>query len=75
MVERTGNKELNLLVTSESKPVSIEKVSPIVFTEFNAADNDYLIITNEILFTSGEKYAAYRRSPAGGGLQNLDRKN
>lgn len=66
MVKRITGKELNLLVSGEVMNLTSEGVKPISFTKYDPDGSDYLIVSNETLFTAAEKYANYRRSGAGG---------
>lgn len=71
MVERISGKELNLLVTSESKGVVAANVSTVSFKNYSPSDNDFLIITNETLMSASQTYAEYRRSEKGGNHRTL----
>jgi hypothetical protein len=71
MVERKANLELNLLVTNESKTVSDNKISTVTFVKFNPSESDYLIVTNEGLYSAATNYANYRKSASGGSHRTL----
>ena len=71
VVERKPNVELNLLITNDAKSIGSEKITPVSFTNLNPADSDYLIISNEALWSSANNYAAYRKSAQGGGNRTL----
>ena len=72
MVERAeANKELQLLVSASSVGVAGNKVTSVIFTEYNPASSDYLIITNGTLSVAADKFAVYRASTAGGSYNTL----
>jgi len=71
MVERSINKELNLLVSSEVISVGSNKVTSVIFEDYSPVDKDYLIITNETLRAAVNNYADYRSSEKGGGYKTL----
>jgi hypothetical protein len=72
MVQRVSNQELNLLVTNET--VANTRITPessTIFTNYDPAGKDYLIITNETLSSAATSYASYRESAAGGSYKTL----
>ncbi|MBE9465081.1 C25 family cysteine peptidase [Dyadobacter subterraneus] len=71
MISRKVNQELNLLVTSNVISIAVDKVSSISFKKFDPATNDYLIVTNEALYSAANEYSNYRKSSIGGEYKTL----
>lgn len=71
VIARQANKGMKLLVTSEATSVAVDKVALVKFSDNNPADNDYLIISNDLLGDAANRYADYRKSAAGGSYRTL----
>ncbi|QRR03484.1 putative type IX secretion system sortase PorU2 [Dyadobacter sandarakinus] len=65
MVTRNGS-ALKLLATNQQVEVLPAKISTITFPQYNPANTDYLIVTNQTLESSAAAFATYRQTTTPG---------
>ncbi|TDB66042.1 putative type IX secretion system sortase PorU2 [Arundinibacter roseus] len=69
MISRNGPAARRLYCTAE--PSANLSLQPVSFQSFAPQDFDYLIVTNESLFSAAQEYADYRASEPGGSFRPL----
>lgn len=71
VVARKINTIEKLLVTNQYSLISAEQISLVSFQNIKPAFYNYIIVTNETLESSAQKYAAYRSSTEGGAYRPI----
>ena len=69
MAKRNSNQELKIMVTGLG--VSNSDLTSVTFTDIRNTEYNYLIVSNNGLFSSAQDYGVYRNSSAGGNYKSL----